>query len=142
MLIFCYLASCTVATLCDYILYVCVCQFGVCGCSQKKAVRSRHKQLAEDELDGKDEKLAGVRGIHKSGSRDSAGSSDDDSSSEGRKKGDDSTTETVLAVPEANERRISITLTTSDRPSKTFITDLKTADLTMVNRASKLQSHK
>ena len=104
--------------------------FTACGCSQRKAVRSKHKQLVEDEIDSSEnDKQGGDLGTwHKSGSQDSADSSDDSSV-----RNNNSITEATIAVPK-EERRISITLTTSTEPSKTFITDFKTTDLNMVNQ--------
>ena len=104
--------------------------FATSGFSQRKAVRSKHKQLVEDEIDSSEnDKQGGDLGtLRKSGSQDSADSTDDLSV-----RNNNSITETTMAVPK-EERRISITLTTSGGPSKTFITDLKTTDLNMVNQ--------
>ena len=110
-----------------------------CGCSQNKAVRSRNKQRVEDEIDSREtnKQAADVDTQHKSGSQDSVDTTDDLSAEcdprRNSSTSDDSITDTTLAVPK-EERRVSITLTASGGPSKTFMTDLKTTDLNMVNR--------
>ena len=82
--------------------------------SQKKAVRSRHTQLVANKTDGR--QTADIGTQYKSYSQDSA----------------NSITKTTMAL--SRKGRVSIMLTTSSRPSKTFITDLKTTDLNMVNK--------
>jgi len=101
-------------------------------CSQKKAVKPKHRQVMEGKLDGKDDKSADV--IQKSDDRDSA----DNLSSESEKSCIDDTeahTAATMEVPKTSaDRKISITLTTSDSPSNTFITDLKITDPNMVRK--------
>ena len=108
-----------------------------CGCSQNKAVRSRNKQHVEDKIDSREtnKQEADLGTQHKSGSQDSVDTTDDLSAEYDlrRNNSDDSITDTALAVPK-EERRVSITLTTSGGPSKTFMTDLKTTDLNTVNK--------
>lgn len=92
----------------------------------------RDKQLVEVKRDGRedDESVVDLN-AHKSVDKDSADSADDLlSESEPESKDiDDKKAETT---PKANERpQVSITLT-SGGPSKAFMTDLKTVDLSMV----------
>ena len=90
----------------------------------------------EGKLGGKEgpegDKSADV--IQKSDDRDSA----DNLSSESEKSCVDDTeahTAATMEVPKTNaDRKISITLTTSDSPSNTFITDLKLNDPNMVRK--------
>ena len=95
---------------------------------------SRHQQLMADKpVSREDYRLADT---HKSGDQDIAGSDDNLSSkSEAEsKKSDDETPEAIPAAPDVTENKLSITLTTSDGPSNTFITDLKITGLDMVRK--------
>lgn len=104
------------------------------GMSQKKIKKgSKDKQLLEVKLDGRedDESILDLN-AHKSVDKDSADSADDllSESEPENKDIDDKKAETTS---KANERpQVSITLT-SGGPSKTFMTDLKTVDLSMLD---------
>ena len=110
-------------------------------CSQKKAVRPRNKQLMEDHLDNKEDNkpIEPWPDIHKLQSHDSLDGADS-LSSKNKAQCKISDHEATLTVPktestEPNDKRISVTLTSSPdgRPSKTFMTELKTTDPSMVS---------
>lgn len=100
--------------------------------SQKKAVKSTHRQLVEDkEIDDVDHDKP--VDVHKGDRENDNLSSESEAES---RKSDDDKTEAALVVPKETDRRVSITITTSDGPSNTFITDLKNTDLSnMVSKA-------
>lgn len=92
----------------------------------------------EDKLEG-DQPTANMDTHKSDGDQDITSSADNlssESEAEGKKSDDDdNNTETTLVVPPKEaEREVSITFTTSDRPSNTFITDLKTTDPNMVRK--------
>ena len=97
-----------------------------------------------DNVDSKEEEKS-TKPDMKSGGQDSADSTDN--LSENEAESDDDNAETTMAIPKpatepAKDRRVSITLTSSgtSRSSKTFITDLKTVDLSMVRKIVKIQN--
>lgn len=59
-------------------------------------------------------------------------SDDSDSEAEIKAESNDEDDGTALAVPKPVDRKFSITLTSSPRPSKTFITDFKSTDPSVV----------
>ena len=101
----------------------------------------------EDNLDSKRDDKSTKPDTHKSGGQDTAGSIDSLSESEAESKSgdDENNAETTLSIPKepkattaepTNDQQVSITLTSSgtSRSSKTFMTDLKTIDPSMVRR--------
>ena len=106
-------------------------------------MRPRRKLLVEDNVDSKEDNKSAKPDVRKSGGQRSTDNLSSESEAES-KTGDDD--ETTLAVPKAtkpatestNDRQISITLTSSgtSRSSKTFMTDLKTIDPSMVRETA------
>lgn len=98
-------------------------------------MRSSHKQLVANKTDSRQKykQTADQDTQYNSGSQDSAGSIDDLSveCDPRRKNCTNSTTKTAMAM--SKDERISITLTKSSGPSKSFMTNLRTTDLNMVN---------
>ena len=100
------------------------------------------KQLAEDNLDSKeDDKPTKPERQNTAASIDGLSS---ESEAESKSGDDEDNAETTLAIPKATkpateptkDRRISIAITSSgtSAPSKTFMTDLKTIDPSMVRK--------
>ena len=117
-------------------------------CSQRKAVRSKsHKQLEGGNLDSKKDDKSD--NMHESGDQDSAVGSTDNLSSKNEadsKTGDGSDKTEAIPKPAhstttelTDERPVSIALTSSGKPSKTFITDLKTFDPSMVRKKNSVK---
>lgn len=94
--------------------------------SQKKAVKSKHREMLEDKLTALQESEDDNKHMDVSKS--------DDSDSEAESKDDSSEDDgAALVVPTSDERKVSITLTSSPVPSNTFITDqFKSTDPSVV----------